>query len=138
MYKYILVGLLVLLIACPLFGQAKSLGDEPNSVQFNVKLAPIKLKSNGEKRFLDSSSMFGVKYPFKGNLGLEVGVYLLPTIMLGNGEDSNFSSGFALDVGINKYSVGFFYDFWLEGEGFVGLRKSNTGFLVSYDVDLSF
>jgi len=108
------------------------------SLRGDVLTSPIKLTLDGEQTVFKAPGLFGVVMDVN-ILGLTISPGLYLAFEIDTNEDGDFKLGNAIHIGVWKnFGFGFFYDFWQSGEGngITGMHKDNTGFLVTYNVEL--
>ncbi len=135
--KTLLVVLIIVLCAPVCFAQDKE-GFRPDLTSM-----PAKFYANGiEETGFNSPFMLGVAYDIVLPGGVWTpGLYGFTEIDTGD-EDGDVKFGAALNLKTPWYGIGFggFYEFYESGKdngGLQGFRKSNSGFLVSWDIALN-
>ena len=141
MFKKMLFGIALLLfmaVSSQVFAQ-RILGEETGGgLRVDIIAAPVRFSSGGEVQLLETPSVVGVVFDYSlFGLSLSSGFYSAISINTLEANDVKLGGIFHTKVW-RGLGFGLFYDWWMQGEGFVKPTKAdnNWGFVGGIDFSL--
>ena len=113
--------------------------DETQGLRFNAISAPVKLSLDGTRSMSLTPALFGLALDVK-LVGTVFPIGLYTSLSVDSETTRDLSIPLYFIVGVYRnLGLGFFYDFWEEGEGrgIQGFNRKTLGFALNYDFSLS-